>query len=326
MNDKQVFPTLSQYVHPDNIPKKYGGNLDWKFGDLPFLEPHLASTLRWKETIEEKGHKTLPIGPIKWQYDKDGDLVATAIGTENGKPRHRVIAGLHPEAGVARLALSPGRADKSSTFTSPGAAAATQAPVTTPPTSAPTPTTTSTTTTHKMDPKFTQGKPPTSAVPSDSRAGTYTIPYRDTANGISSPPPDARQGTSSTRFEQQAGTHAHGQLAAGTPETRNYGGSAGENVGVMEPNTVGQAPKEYPMPPKQDAQGEQGEGHGMMERAQEVAASYLPATVLSAVGMGGGKKEEGEGSREVKRDPAVDGMDDRQVEEFLRQKAMSRVG
>lgn len=65
--------TLAKFVDMDNIPKKYGGNLDWKFGDMPNLEPAIANSLRWRENFEVKGHKTLPIGPIKLQYDEHGE-------------------------------------------------------------------------------------------------------------------------------------------------------------------------------------------------------------------------------------------------------------
>lgn len=84
--------TLEQYIDLDNIPKKYGGNLNWEFGDLPFLDPGIVKSLKWEESNEQKGHKTIPIGPIKWKYDDNGDLAATAIGSEHGKPRNRVIA------------------------------------------------------------------------------------------------------------------------------------------------------------------------------------------------------------------------------------------
>ena len=112
--------TLEKFVDIDNIPKKYGGNLDWNFGDMPYLEPEIAETMQWKETIEEKGHKTLPIGPLKLHYDDKDDLVATAIGTENSVPRSRIIAGLKPDPGVAKLALSaglinPGKPDATAT-------------------------------------------------------------------------------------------------------------------------------------------------------------------------------------------------------------------
>lgn len=152
---------------------------------------------------------------------------------------------------------------------------------------------------------------------------TYTVPYKDTTNADSAmPPPDARQGTSSTRYEQQANTHADGQLAEGTPALKIDG--QGERQGVMDPNTVGQAPKEHPMPrPEEPAQP------GVMEQAQNMAgqaveqAKQLPTTVMNAVGMGE-KKEEVPVEEPKKEDPEVDGMEGKKVEEFLRAKTMSQ--
>ncbi|EMD00286.1 hypothetical protein BAUCODRAFT_62741 [Baudoinia panamericana UAMH 10762] len=286
LSDKTMFETLSKYVDVDNIPKKYGGRLDWQFGDRPFLEPAIADNLRWKEDVREKGHRTLPKGPVRWQYDDKGDLVATAIGTEHGKRRALVIAGLHPEAGVARLALSPGRVN--------------------------------------ANPQV--GSLHASSQPS-SRTGAYTVPYTDIDQDIASPPTDSRQGTSSTRFEQQNNTHAQGQMAHGTPDYKVDG--RGERQGIMEPNTVGQAPKEHPMKYPQPGDGE-GQQPSMMEQAQSYATQAveqvqgLSGSVLVAVGMGE-KKEEVAAPKEVKPDdPRVDDMPAKNVEEFLRYKAMSQ--
>lgn len=135
------------------------------------------------------------------------------------------------------------------------------------------------------------------------------------------PLPDARQGTSSTRYEQQSNTHAHGQLAEGTPAIKLDG--QGERQGLMEPNTVGQAPKEHPIPRADEPQP------GVIEQAQNVAgqaveqAKQIPTTVMSAVGMGGQKEDE-HAPEPKKEDPEVDGMEGKKVEEFLRAKTMSQ--
>lgn len=71
----------------------------------------MADTMTWKEDIRQDGKKTLPIGPIRWQYNEEGDMEMIAIGSENGKPRRRVIAQLKAQPGVTRLALSAGRID-----------------------------------------------------------------------------------------------------------------------------------------------------------------------------------------------------------------------
>lgn len=299
-------PTLAKYVDMDNIPKKYGGTLDWRFGDMPYLEPAIANSLRWTEQIEQKGHRTFPIGPIKWQYDQNGDLVATAVGSENGKPRNRVIAGLHPESGVATLALSPGRAETRKLSKAGSVQTATPG--------------------SKMSSDAADmnvGKDPQARSDSTSRTGTYTVPFQDGSTKVASPPPDTRQGTSSTRYAQQEDTHAAGTLANGTPEFRIDG--QGERLGVMEPNTVGQAPKEHPMP-----QPEEPPQPGMIEQAKDMAgqaveqAKGLPTTVMSAVGLGGAKKAETPAEEVRKDDPEIDNMDGKNVEEFLRAKTMSK--
>ncbi|KAK0357583.1 hypothetical protein LTR91_004060 [Friedmanniomyces endolithicus] len=333
LNDKNILSTLEKYVDRENIPKKYGGTLDWSFGNMPFLEPGIAENLRWKIDVHENGHRTLPKGPIRWQYDENGDLVATAIGSEHGKPRNSVIAGLHPQAGVATLALSPGR--DMSIILHREASRQEASPSTPTPTRPPTARqmtggiATTAATTKINDANMNAGKPSESMSQDFGSTGAHTVPYRDTANGHSYPPPDSRQGTSSTRFEQQQGTHAEDQLAAGTPDQRRDGG--GEKVGVMEPSTVGQAVKEHPVHnPEEDAQQPD-----YVEQAQHLAgqaveqAKALPHTVMAAVGLGGkeaaGEEEEEVAGREVKADPAVDGMDGKIVEEFLRSKTMSSV-
>ncbi|KAI7465970.1 CRAL/TRIO domain-containing protein [Hortaea werneckii] len=427
LSEKNMRSTLEQYVDLDNLPKKYGGNLDWEFGDMPALDPGIVKALDWKETIEQKGHKTLPIGPIRWEYEdengKKGDLVAKAIGTEKGKPRRNVIAGLHPEAGLARLALSPGRqsvpGNKSQSVSTGGearAASATAASVQSSTLVATASSSTSsqdqqtTTSAITSEPKgSTEGKKMNAPAdymnpvegeeggsqtknPSISGEGEGKNTYLDysgpgagaaaaaggaagaTAAGTSNPstskpsdqtssastttsPPapqqETRQGTSSTRYAQQSMTHAAGQLASGTPETKED--SQGEKQGIMEPGTVGQAPKKQPVVDELgeemkgqgggsagDNNGGSGSGSGMIGQASSYASSAVQSAksgagaVMGAVGLGGGSKQ-GEEEEEEKRrqeeaekekgrrrdDPEVEGMDGRNVEEFLRSKTAS---
>ncbi|RMZ04662.1 hypothetical protein D0862_05217 [Hortaea werneckii] len=435
LSEKNMRSTLEQYVDLDNLPKKYGGNLDWEFGDMPALDPGIVKALDWKQTIEQKGHKTLPIGPIRWEYEdgngKKGDLVAKAIGTEKGKPRRNVIAGLHPEAGLARLALSPGRqsvpGNKSQSLSNGGgsrSASATAASVqsATPAAAASssstsqgqstTPTTTSETkgstegkkmnapadymnpvegeeggsqTTNMRTAGEGEGKNTyldysglgagaaaaagagagaagvaTATGTSDPTTNTSTstdknasVPTNATTTSPPAPQQETRQGTSSTRYAQQDMTHAAGQLASGTPETRVD--SQGEKQGIMEPGTVGQAPKKHPM---RDELGEEMKGgndggaaaagkggSGVMGQASNYANSAVQSAksgagaVMGAVGIGGGgsgkqgqeeekrqqeEEEEAEKEKERRRDdPEVERMDGRNVEEFLRSKTAS---
>ncbi|KXT08445.1 hypothetical protein AC579_5610 [Pseudocercospora musae] len=344
LSDKNMLSELQKYVHIDNIPKKYGGNLDWKFGDMPVLEPNLANAMRWKEDVRDgNGNRTLPIGPIKWQYDDDGDLVAIAIGSEKGSPRNQVLAGLHPEEGVTRLALSPGRqttphqalfATASRTGAQTPHQSTTKAPehdATLPNANGsihPTPTNNPSTMAAETpqspsDPLLDTGKSVNASSPDTSRAGTYTVPYRDPVNEIQSPPEHAnRQGTSCSKFAQQDLTHASGQLEQGTPHVRPDG--QGNDVSVMEPRTVGQAPKETPL------HREEEHTPTVVEQAQEYAAQAHAAvtsgvaTVASAVvgGLSGTAEEKQE---KVKAEDArIDQLEPHQVEEFMRAQSKSQ--
>ena len=302
--------TLAKFLDMDNIPKKYGGNLDWKFGDMPNLEPAIADSLRWREQFEQNGHKTLPIGPIKLQYDEQGDLLATAIGTEDGKARQRVIAGLHPEDGVARLALSPGRVESTTSSVTP---AALQNGTLRHTAAAPAPAPLTNGTIMSSD---ANGSKPSSHAADSSKTGTY-LSYQDSTDASNA----SRAGTSATRYVQQDGTHAEGTLAEGTPALKID--SQGEKQALMDPNTVGQAPKEHPLPiPEEPAPSMVDQAKGLAGQAVE-GAKQLPATVMGAVGMGG-QKEEPVQEQAKKEDPAVDAMEGRNVEEFLRSQTMSK--
>ncbi|WPG97843.1 SEC14 cytosolic factor [Acrodontium crateriforme] len=306
LSEKEMRPTLEKFIDLDNVPKKYGGNLDWQFGDMPNLDDQIVNELQWNETVEQNGHRTFPTGPIKLQYGEKGELKIKAIGTEKGKPRNAVLAGLPLADGIARLALSPGRVnpvghiDVSNNETVPSPPATTS-----------------------RDSLNDSGKMDGAAVPPESRAGTFTVPYRDDDNDVAAPPFDARHGTSDTRFEQQANTHAEGQLAHGTPATKVDG--QGTEHSVMDPSTVGQAPKEHPVPNGD----EQQEQPTMIKKAQDVAnqaysqAGALSGSVMAAVGLGGNKAEVETPKKEPVHDPRVDNMDSKNVEEFLRHETMT---
>ena len=343
LNEKNMKETLSKFVDLENVPKKYGGTLDWQFGDMPHLDPVIVSSLRWDVQVKDRGHLSLPKGPIKWQYDSKGDLVMTAIGSDSGKHRQQKIAGLHPKAGVARLSLVPGKANS---FYNPIGAVASVALERT------------------VSPAIAKGGAPAMQAMSEehhvldaehlhpddaayaSANNSYTVPYRDSTAGAVPPTSNIRQGTSETRMEQQSGTHAEGTLAEGSPQvTRDGQGTA---TSVVETSTVGQAVKEHHIP----GQNEEPAPPGYLDQAQWLAAQaterakviaaqateqarLLEEKALAAVGYGHGgvadlKKEEEEEAPQqgisrasTESDAEIDKMDPKLVEEFLRHQNMS---
>ncbi|UNI16832.1 hypothetical protein JDV02_003230 [Purpureocillium takamizusanense] len=83
----EVRPTLEAFIEPANIPKRYGGELDYEFGQLGVPDPGWEGVVRWEE-----GFDRFPTGPLLWE-DVDGDerLACVAYGTEDGQPRRKRV-------------------------------------------------------------------------------------------------------------------------------------------------------------------------------------------------------------------------------------------
>jgi hypothetical protein len=92
LSNSEVLKVLSEHIDPDNIPKKYGGNHDYSFGDLPNLHPQSGVLEGW---TWEDGHTALPIGPMRWVEGDDGEMVALAVGSHEGEKRQRVVGRLN---------------------------------------------------------------------------------------------------------------------------------------------------------------------------------------------------------------------------------------
>jgi hypothetical protein len=325
LSPNNVFETLSQYIEPENIPKKYGGTLDFQFGDMPMLEPAILNALDWKEPSTHKGAKSFPIGPINWEQGENGERKAIAVGTENGRPRHKHIFTIPNPVGniVAEKPVVNTPVDELELqLTGPGTA--TQPPDTgdstvdddiPPPSDPPTPSATP--------------APPTQPTSSGSVQPIAFTPYTGAnANETSLP---LREGTSDTRYEAQHQTHAAGQLAEGTPHAAVNDHGHGDKTVTMEPGTVGQAPKDVSIPPVEPP------APSYMEQARNAAASAT-TMVTSAAGSAagavtslvGGNAEKAEAKVEEKApekspeqkelDRKVDEKDGAALEGFLREK------
>lgn len=79
LESSQVFSKLSEFIEPDNIPKQYGGNLDWNYGMYPRPD---AET---KALLPALGEGWVG-GPLRFF---NGTLLA--VGTENDKERRSVV-------------------------------------------------------------------------------------------------------------------------------------------------------------------------------------------------------------------------------------------
>ena len=69
LSKQNMKKTLEMYIDPENIPRKYGGRLDWEWGELPALEPAIANALIWENPSKTaRGQNAFPIGPVSYTH------------------------------------------------------------------------------------------------------------------------------------------------------------------------------------------------------------------------------------------------------------------
>lgn len=90
--------TLESFIDPVNIPMKYGGELEFVFGDMPVPDPALESIVSWND---EKV-PGFPAGPLYWVKGSneagkgvfgtdEGEMSAIAVGSIGGKERREMV-------------------------------------------------------------------------------------------------------------------------------------------------------------------------------------------------------------------------------------------
>ncbi|KAF2738023.1 CRAL/TRIO domain-containing protein [Polyplosphaeria fusca] len=316
LSPANVLPTLSQYIDLDNIPKKYGGNLDFEWGSMPVLEPEIEAAIKWEAPATQNGKNTFPIGPIRWSKGGNGSMNAIAVGMENGQPRNKTIFTIENPVD-ARAMLGP-------------------AIINTPIDEAELALTTAGTATQPTDKDVAEaemdtpqdGTPTLSPTPNAAESTPAT-----SVSGTKTEELPIRAGTSETRYAQQLDTHAAGQLKEGTPHAAINDHGHGDKTVTMEPNTVGQAPKEISI------QKEEPPAPGYVDQAKTLAATATTA-VTSTVGSAastvgnlvGGAKTEEKGEEKVEEksaeekdmDAKIDAKEAPTIEGYLRTQAGSK--
>ncbi|SPN98473.1 related to phosphatidylinositol/phosphatidylcholine transfer protein [Cephalotrichum gorgonifer] len=87
LSGSEVESTLRQFIDPSNIPKKYGGDLDFSWGDLPTVDP------AWDGLVEWAGDKKgFPTGPHVWRDIEGGArMECVGLGQRDGVLREERI-------------------------------------------------------------------------------------------------------------------------------------------------------------------------------------------------------------------------------------------
>jgi len=352
--------TLEKYIDPENIPQAYGGKLPFKFGDMPLLDPTIISALDTRFSDCEglptqRGEPTLPIGPIKWReapapnsIQQQMEAICVGRESDSGKLRQNIIARVHTDfRGMHGIVRAPGQPAQNTPIDWSLEKVVSTTGTSTQPEDEEEEAnlyygadlTSGTTTPQVLSDNNIKGErngrlplPPAMAL-EISKNGPVNTSATMAANlvetnhdslpvGESWPRTDA----SETRYEQQAGTHAAGQLDEVTPHVVDYG--RGEKTATVQPTTVGQALKDV----RTDLlQPEEPSKPGIFEPAKEVvgqaydvttnAKSTVVSNVIAVVGLGGKEenteeKEEEEGKGKP-TDDKVKAIEDRKCGEVF---------
>ncbi|KAK3294163.1 CRAL-TRIO domain-containing protein [Chaetomium fimeti] len=99
----EVRPTLEAFIEPRNIPKQYGGELEFEFFDRPNVDPNIKDAVRW-----EGGHTDFPAGPLYWVPVDDGArLACMAVGSKDGKERRERVGTIPVTFPKGEMAAQP---------------------------------------------------------------------------------------------------------------------------------------------------------------------------------------------------------------------------
>jgi hypothetical protein len=86
LSSSEVKKTLASFIDPANIPKKYGGELDFEFGDMPVPDPAWEGAIEW-----EGDFKGFPGGPLYWIHGDDDQMHALAVGSTHEIERKETV-------------------------------------------------------------------------------------------------------------------------------------------------------------------------------------------------------------------------------------------
>lgn len=90
----------------EDIPKKYGGQLDFECGKLPVLDSQVRDCL--SIAGDPDAEKLFLTAPVRWMDEnEDGEMTALSVGSIDGKPRKEAVATLHSLA--VRIATNSSR-------------------------------------------------------------------------------------------------------------------------------------------------------------------------------------------------------------------------
>ncbi len=94
-------PTLQYFVDIKHIPKAYGGELEWKWGDRPNLDPAIREAVAWEDGLTD-----FPEGPMYWRPAEGDKFECIAVGSVKQVDRLQKVGTL-PRSWNAQSAAPP---------------------------------------------------------------------------------------------------------------------------------------------------------------------------------------------------------------------------
>ena len=83
LTPKELREKLEVCIAPENLPKKYGGDLDWDYGDVPDVDKEIREVVG--EDVFADGGLT---GPVRWVVEGNGMVGrAVKVGSVGGEDR-----------------------------------------------------------------------------------------------------------------------------------------------------------------------------------------------------------------------------------------------
>ncbi|EFX06001.1 cellular retinaldehyde-binding/triple function protein [Grosmannia clavigera kw1407] len=76
LGPQEVLPTLLSFIAKKDIPKKYGGELDFTWGQMPNLDPAIRARTTWENDFTD-----FPKGPLFWRPIDGGRVECVAAGS-----------------------------------------------------------------------------------------------------------------------------------------------------------------------------------------------------------------------------------------------------
>lgn len=95
-------------MNEEDIPVKYGGKLEWSWGQHPAIDPAIRDSIKWVNPAKgEDGGNVFPVGPVRWQMTANGEMEAVSLGTVNGVQRRDIIGTIPRPTTSVLQALEP---------------------------------------------------------------------------------------------------------------------------------------------------------------------------------------------------------------------------